>query len=351
MMSHFAVYAFQRGSPGWLLGVVLMVACNGGPADHSDARVTVATHLRQAPDESSTTTQHLPEGAALLDLGEVSPYLSGIYLGDTLLWEPWLRMRTLEGNTGWVFGGFVQLNKASTGETLRWRCEKRLYALFGPIPAQRLMRWAAQPITTDTALAHHLREGLALRDTLQTALRYGLRRPTPDAQPDLRWLSPYLRYLRRYRGGIAVDYGLLAREAQQTRGQQDDYFAQSCIEAYPIDSMESPLPAWVFPLSWTESASNLGAGRHQATLDRLDDALQQAPLFQPEWQRLKDLVMSDILDIERSYWQPLPKILAELDALLAQPPNCLTAQERAALALRRQMLAQGLARTDLRSGR
>lgn len=334
----------------WLLGV-LFAACHGGSADISVLRVTGTTSLRQTPEENGEIIQSLRVGEALFEVGEVSPYLSGIYSGGSLLWEPWLRVRTSDGQTGWVFGGLVKPDGRTAEETLRWRHEKRLQALFGTAHAQHLTRWTAQAVSSDSALAEHLRTGLALRDTLQIALRYGLRRPTPEAQPDLRWLDEYLRYFRRYRGGIALDYSALAREAQQTKGPQDDYFAQLCLRLYPIDSMESPLPVWVFPISWTESASNLGAGHHWATLRSLEHAFRQAPLFESEWERLKNLVLVDILDNERSYWQPLPKVLAELDQIRAHPPACLTQQERTAIDLRRQMLARGMARTDLRSGR
>lgn len=334
----------------WLL-VVWFSACHNDSANVSALRVVGPTSLRQTPEENGIIIRPLRVGEALTDLGEVSPYLWGIYSGGTLLWEPWLRVRTSDGQTGWVFGGLVKLEGQTVEETLRWQHEKRLQALFGTLYAQRLLRWSAQDVGTDTALAQHLRTGLALRDTLQVALRYGLQRPTPEAQPDLRWLDEYLRYFRRYRGGIALDYGALAREAQQTEGQQDDYFAQLCLRLYPIDSMESPLPVWVFPMSWTESASNLGAGHHWATLRSLDQALGEAPLFEAEWERLKNLVLEDILNDERSYWQPLSRVLVELDQILAHPPACLTPQERATLGLRRQMLVRGMARTDLRSGR
>lgn len=334
----------------WLLGV-WFTACHSGSADTSTLRVTGATSLRQIPEENGAIIRPLRIGEALSDVGEVSPYLSGIYSGSLLLWEPWLRVRTSGGQTGWVFGGLVKPDWRTEEEMLRWRYAKRLQAFLGAAHAQHLIRWSTQAVSSDSALAEHLRTGLALRDMLQTALRYGLRRPTPEAQPDLRWLEEYLRYFRRYRGGIALDYSALAHEAQQTKGQQDDYFARLSLQLYPIDSMESPLPAWVFPMNWTESASNLGAGHHWATLRSLDQAFRQAPLFEAECERLKNLVLVDILDNERSYWQPLSKVLAELDQIRAHPPSCLTQQERTALDLRRQMLARGMARTDLRSGR
>ncbi len=295
--------------------------------------------------------RHLPVGAPLFDAAAVSPYLAGIFLGDTLLWEPWLRARTLDGQTGWVFGGAVAPVGLTAEQTAQWRQRKRMQALFGPDHTQRLLEWAETTLLTDTAVAQHLQQGLALREALENALRYGLRRPNPEAQPNLRWLNDYLRYMRLYRGGIALDFNLLGQMARQTVGEEDDCFAHLGQYLYPLDSMESPLPIWVFALSWTESVSNLGSGQHRAALQRMGDALQRAPLFRSEIERFKRALLEDILDDQRAYWQALPRLLAELDQILAEPPTCLNEQERAALQLRRAMLAQGRARTDLRSGR
>jgi hypothetical protein len=295
--------------------------------------------------------RELAAGTELVDLGGVSPYLTGIYLGDTLCWEPWLRVRTLEGHTGWVFGAAVQPVALSDTALDHWVHRKRLQALFGVEHTERLLRWARQEVSTDTALVDHLRQGLALREALQMALGQALPGGDSELRPDWRWLKEYLRYFRWYREGLALDYGRLAHLAQGTQGGQDDTYLQLCLQAYPIDSMESPLPVWVFPLSWTQSTSNLGAGQHLALLRAIDRAFQQAPLFGLELEHLKRLLLDDILDADRAYWQPLPRILAELDQLLAEPPRCLQEHERVALRLRRAMLAKGQARTDLRSGR
>ncbi len=343
----------------WLYcgGLVLWIggnaACTPSPrrSESSDLVTTHLTQLRREPRENGSVLRELAAGTELVDLGGVSPYLTGIYLGDTLCWEPWLRVRTLEGHTGWVFGATVQPVALSDTALDHWVHRKRLQALLGVERAAQLLRWAGQEISTDTALADHLRQGLALREALQTALSQAFADGASKPRPDWRWLKEYLRYFRWYREGLALDYGRLAHLARGTQGGQDDTYLQLCLQAYPIDSMESPLPVWVFPLGWTQSASNLGAGRHLALLRAIDSAFQQAPLFDSELEHLKRLLLDDILDADRAYWQPLPRILAELDQLLAEPPSCLQEHERSALRLRRAMLAQVQARTDMRSGR
>jgi len=335
----------------WVLG--WSAACEGSSRGGGsfDLITTRPTQLRSEPREDGLVLRELAAGAELVDLGGVSPYLTGIYLGDTLCWEPWLRVRALDGPTGWVFGATVQPVALSDTAREHWVHRKRLQALFGVEHTERLLRWARQEVSTDTALVDHLRQGLALREALQMALGQALPGGDSELRPDWRWLKEYLRYFRWYREGLALDYGRLAHLAQGTQGGQDDTYLQLCLQAYPIDSMESPLPVWVFPLSWTQSTSNLGAGQHLALLRAIDRAFQQAPLFGLELEHLKRLLLDDILDADRAYWQPLPRILAELDQLLAEPPRCLQEHERVALRLRRAMLAKGQARTDLRSGR
>jgi len=335
----------------WVLG--WSAACEGSSRGGGsfDLITTRPTQLRSEPREDGLVLRELAAGAELVDLGGVSPYLTGIYLGDTLCWEPWLRVRALDGPTGWVFGATVQPVALSDTALDHWVHRKRLQALVGVEHTERLLRWARQEVSTDTALVDHLRQGLALREALQMALGQALPGGDSELRPDWRWLKEYLRYFRWYREGLALDYGRLAHLAQGTQGGQDDTYLQLCLQAYPIDSMESPLPVWVFPLSWTQSTSNLGAGQHLALLRAIDRAFQQAPLFGLELEHLKRLLLDDILDADRAYWQPLPRILAELDQLLAEPPSCLQKHERSALRLRRAMLAQGQARTDLRSGR
>jgi len=335
----------------WVLG--WSAACEGSSRGGGsfDLITTRPTQLRSEPREDGLVLRELAAGAELVDLGGVSPYLTGIYLGDTLCWEPWLRVRALDGPTGWVFGATVQPVALSDTALDHWVHRKRLQALVGVEHTERLLRWARQEVSTDTALVDHLRQGLALREALQMALGQALPGGDSELRPDWRWLKEYLRYFRWYREGLALDYGRLAHLAQGTQGGQDDTYLQLCLQAYQIDSMESPLPVWVFPLSWTQSTSNLGAGQHLALLRAIDSAFQQAPLFNSELEHLKHLLLDDILDADRAYWQPLPRILAELDQLLAEPPSCLQKHERSALRLRRAMLAQGQARTDLRSGR
>jgi len=333
-----------------LLGVF---AC-GSPA-RTDLVVRFSSELREQPDAGSPVVCPLPEGSELADLHETSRFLTTISLADSLRQEPWLRVETADGHAGWVFGGVVVPSDLEPAGERRWFFEKRTSALFGPALSAQVWAWADQPApATDTALAGYLREGLHLCDTMNRMLAHAVSRGVGEAPADLTWLQGPMRYFfvqHTPAPHLFPDFRLLARAVAGTRGGQDDNFARIGFAAYPLDSVESALPAWVFPLSLEESCSNLGAGFHLDLLKKIDEALLAGDLFRPELLRWKDQILADILDDSRTYWQPLEKILAELDQIVSARLACLSDRDRLALEARRGMFSVGMVRMDLRSGK
>ncbi len=179
-------------------------------------------------------------------------------------------------------------------------------------------------------------------------------RDAASAPADLSWLREPMRYFfiqPAPRPCLYPDYRLVARAATKTRGEHDDRFAGIGLAAYPLDSVESVLPAWVFPLGLEESCSNLGAGQHLNMLRKIEEVLLAGGLFRPEHLRWKDQILADILDNSRSYWQPKEKILAELDQIVEARLGCLSDRDRLALNARRGMFEASSVRMDLRSGK
>ncbi len=333
-----------------LLGVV---AC-GSPV-RTDLIVRFSSELREQPDAGSPVVCSLPEGSKLADLHVTSRFLAAISLEDSLRQEPWLRVQTADGQTGWIFGGVVVPSGLKTAEAERWVFEKRTQALFGPALSARI--WAlADRISpaTDTAFAAHLRETLLLRDTMNQVLARAVSRDAASAPANLTWLEEPMRHFFVQHIPVPqlfADFRLIARTAAGTRGKQDDHFARLGLAAYPLDSVESALPAWVFPLGLEESCSNLGAGFHLNLLTEISATLQAGDLFQPELLRWKDRILADMLDNSRTYWQPKEKILAELDRIVAAGLGCLSDRDLLALKARRGMFASGSVRMNLRSGK
>jgi len=330
-----------------------LVAC--GSSVRTDLVVQFSTELREQPDAGSPVVCPLLAGAELADMHETSRFFASVSLADSLRMEPWLRVQTADGRPGWVFGGVVAPSGLGSVAARQWLLEKRAQTLFGPTLSAQMWEWAGRraPLT-DTAFAGHFRAALHLRDTMNQILARSVSRDAASAAADLTWVQepmPYFFVQHTPAPRLFTDFRLIARAAAGTRGEQDDQLARIGFSAYPLDSVESALPAWVFPLGLEESCSNLGAGFHLKILEEISAALQTGDLFRPELLRWKDQVLADILDDSRTYWQPKGKILAELDQIVATQLGCLSDRDRLALEARRGMFKAGRVRMDLRSGK
>lgn len=334
----------------FLFGVV---AC-GSPV-RTDLVVQFSTELREQPDAGSPVVCTLPEGSELADLRETSRFLTSVSLVDSLRREPWLRVQTTGGRSGWVFGGVVAPLNLEPAAVRHWFHEKRTQALFGPALSAQIWKQAERKApASDTIFAAQLREALHLTDTMNRMLARAVSRDAASAAADLTWLQEPMRYFfvqHTPAPRLFTDFRLIARAAAGTRGEQDDQFARIGFAAYSLDSVESALPAWVFPLGLEESCSNLGAGFHLKMLTEISAALQTGALFRTELLLWKDQILADMLDDSRTYWQPKGKILAELDQIVAAQLSCLSERDRLALEARRGMFSAGRVRMDLRSGK
>ena len=306
--------------------------------------VSYPVSLREQADEKSAEIEQLERGAALVDLNRVSRFLTSIYLDGRLRQEPWLRVETNSGRQGWVFAGAVLPEGANTDQQLNWVMEKRFQALFGPHLFQRWKVWTSRKdIATDSAFAQVLREGKALQDTLNQLMATLATRDQGQTPPDMYWLgetAPYFmiqQIANQSSYCLFLDFKAVAQQAAQTSGDQDDQFVQIGFLAFPLDSIESVLPTWVFPLSLEESCSNLGAGKHLEVLLAIEHALQKGQFFQPELIALKNEILNDMLDKDRTYWQPQEKILPELKQIRKARLSCLTARDQLALEARQAM--------------
>ena len=67
--------------------------------------------LRQNADTRSEILQELDEGEAILYLNEKSNFTEKINLRGEIFDEPWLKVKTSENITGWVYGGAIKYEK------------------------------------------------------------------------------------------------------------------------------------------------------------------------------------------------------------------------------------------------
>ncbi len=306
--------------------------------------VNFPVSLRAAPDEESAEIESLKTGTYLVDLQELSNFISSVYLDDSLYKEPWIRVQTAGKKQGWVFAGALRLPNSNAQTQHEWLLAKRFEACFGKQLTRDWHAWKLQtPVNNDAAFAKILLEGLRLRDTLNQLIAYHVTRDPNQSPPDFFWLGPYSPFFIIQQIGdgtgyyLFLDYRQIVRQAAQTTGRQDDLFAQAGVAAFPLDSIESPFPIWVFPLSTEESASNLGAGHHLHCLQAIDKAWQSGPDFHPELRRMTEALLADVLDVSRKYWQPREKILAELEKIRTTKLICLNDRDRLALEERFKM--------------
>ncbi len=341
---------------------LFVFACQNQPETAPDKILSLRhpTALRQQASEKSAELEQLRPAHELLDLGKVSQGLSGIYFGDSLYLEPWLLVRTSSEKTGWVFAGAVQLARADAAQQQEWTLSKRFEACFGAPLTQAWQQWRAEPPgSADSTFARHLQRGFALRDTVNLGLTGQVSRDPAQYPIDFFWLEKCFPFFQVQYLGAANQFALFAdfRQigivAQKTAGTQDDLFVSAAVAAFPLDSIESPFPAWVFPLSLEASASNLGAGKHLSCLQTMHRAWQAGPAFRPALRQLTEQLLADILDGNREYWQPQTLILAELGAILNGNFANFNHRDRLALQARYAMFEQPEAngiRLNLRTG-
>lgn len=338
-----------------LLFLLLFVACKNAKSDESQLIVTVGqTVLRAKPFEKSPELAVLEKGQSVTDLGEVSANESQLDLHGKSYQTPWIKVRSADGNIGWVQAMALKPKENPS----KWMLQKKLECYFGKAIADRraMLMESQDQVATESQLAQAWQESRGLRDTFGILLS---RRPETGFQTQYAWLGaalPGFLYQKVGDSGspyLFADFKFWYEKALKTKGEQDDAYFQTCLAAFPFDSIESFFPVWKFQVSDTKSASQLGAGYHQSMLNQIDKAIESNGLFASDLQDLKEQLLEDVFDKDIEYWQDKEKILNELSQILAQPPKCLDVHTLESLAIRKKMFESPLENgitVNLRSG-
>lgn len=296
--------------------------------------------LRAEPGPEGAVLRRLAAGARLSDLGQVSDFTTAIRLGGIAYNEPWLYVRTRSGEQGWVYAGGLEFGGQDGGAALPPRLlEKRLQTLFGPATTDRMAayRLAFEGVETADSFAQVYREGVALRDECIRQLQTAGNRSPESPSPDLFWLQEALPgfipqlVAEKTSYYLFADYRQWRKSARHTPETDDDAFVDLCLAAFPEDSIEFFFPAWTIQTSDYGGHSLLGRGIHHRLLRQMDKALAQSDRFRPEIEALKKKILTDVTSPDVTYWEPVDRIVRELEAILAQPPACLLRNDRIAL--------------------
>jgi hypothetical protein len=346
-MSHFA----------WkiLTLTLLLAACKDGAHSEDQNIITEkAVSLREEPSEKGREIVFIQPGEVLLDLGETSSHESQIMVGKQVYQTPWIRVETPDKQSGWVLAWALR----PVRKQVDWLLQKRIECYFGKVlAAKRNSLWQTiEKAETASKLSETWRASAAFRDTTLLLLA---QRSEGNISLEYDWLNellPGFIFQKSETGDRSLLFAAFEfwhQKALKTNGLEDDVFFETCFLAYPKDHIESFFPAWKFQLSETESASQLGTGVHLKMLQQIDQVLETGRLFVPELETLKDQLLEDIFDKGVQYWQSKEKILAELDQIIANPPQCLNPQELESLGIRQNMFRDPVSNgivVNLRSG-
>lgn len=338
-----------------LVFLLCLFACKQGQAPENQLVVREDhSSLRAEPSEKSREIAPLRKNDGLKDLGEVGPAESRISVAGELVQSPWVKVQTADNQTGWVLAWAIRPDVGPE----EWLLQKRLRCYVGPTLSEQcnVLTKGFLAVETDEQMAKLWSASQHLRDTLVQLLA---KRPQNEARLQFDWLNDVLpgflfqKNTENAAPQLFAEFSVWHQKALKTKGLQDDVYFQTSLETFPPDGIESPFPVWVFQLSETGFASQLGKGQHLAMLQKVAENLREAPLFQTQWMQMKEQLLDDVFQPSVRYWQSQEKILQELEQILDLPPACLNAREREALQIRRKMFedptSNGIV-LDLRSG-
>mgnify|MGYP000075322918 CR=1 FL=1 len=325
----------------------------GNPAASPLAVKTDRTPLRESPGENGKVLQELEKGALLLDLGEVSDFMTHLTVQGVSYFEPWLKVEAGKNLRGWVYAGAVDFGNDTTR-----LAGKRFQALLGKALYQQTQQWRQgfENIRSQQELADHYLKGKTLRDSLIGRL------PESDGTappPDLFWIKPMLPAFepQLVAEGTAyylfTDYRAWLKKAGQTPEREDDAFFQFCTQVFPEDSIEYFYPAW-FMQTWDYGGSSLlGRGIHLRLLEAANRVCTTNTPFRSEILRLKAEMINDMTQEGVEYWEQPEKIIQELDSILERNFEILDDTDRIALSTKRKHFEEPAAhgiKTGLGSG-
>lgn len=299
--------------------------------------------LREQPGENGAVLKTISKGETLYDLEEVSNFSTRIELEGKAYNEPWLKVETSEGESGWVYACPLFFQMEKPGKLSGFLMEKKLEMLVGQYNAQRLKIYKESYYNVNTAagFASVYKTGRNLRDTLVTMLETKVE-PEPDNRmPDLFWLNQtfpgYLPQLVAEGSAYYLfeDYREFLQLANKTPGTEDDEFLEVCLTAFPEDSIEYFYPAWKIQTWDYGGHSLLGRGIHDAMLSKLDKLLKKSDLFLEQIDDMRQDILNDMTGSYVTYWETSDKILEEIDAILKADYELLSDQDKIALETRK----------------
>lgn len=310
--------------------------------------LTISSRQAIIRDEADPTAKEITrysQGSTIDYLGELTTYTTLMRIQGIDHEEPWLKVKTMDGQTGWIYGGSVRFNGLSDQKLSEMVFDKRLKKTFGEDLSSQIKIYQKEMRDLQTTAAFRMlyKRGAKLRDALEAQLNEKLKLSASDSLPDFFWLNESLsgflvhlvdsgRVYQLYR-----DFAHWNRLAEATTEAEDNLLIAPFLVAYQTDSIEYSQPDWRLALSEEETYSLLGRGLHKATLDALQAALQGSNGFEQELNQLKNKLLDDI-SLSSDFWEDQDAILEELQAILDTEYEILGKEDLVELSARLKML-------------
>lgn len=289
--------------------------------------------LRAAPGPEGKEIAQLPKGTVLIDQNEMSDFTSKIKLRGIQFDEPWLKVKTKEELTGWIYAGGVHFHLNDDNKKARLLMQRRLKVLFGEV-ADEILNYQqsyTQVQSTQDFITNY-RKGNQLRDTLVQLLE--TRIPVDhDQLPDLFWLK---EAMPAYQPALVAegtlyylfkDFKTLKEKASQTDGKEDDAFCDLMLAVHAMDSVEYFFPSW-FLQTWDYGGySMLGQGIHFDILTKIEGLKNQNNPFKDEYIEIKDELLNDMTNQYVEYGEGSVKIINEIKRILSANFSVLTTND------------------------
>ncbi|MEL6924393.1 MAG: SH3 domain-containing protein [Bacteroidota bacterium] len=317
--------------------------------------------LRDAPGIEGKVITELSRGTRLLDLGEISDFTTKVKLRGIAYDEPWIKVKTSDGQEGWIFPGGLKMLNTSLSEANRAIIDRRLQAMFGVALSNNIAAYRGQfeSAKDDASFAVAYDVGERLRDTMVRVLENYAVYEDEYTPQDLFWLN---HALPGYVTSLAAegtqyylfcDFKAMGRKASQTTGSTDDAFVQLNYSIHPLDSVGYFFPVW-FMQTWDYGGhSLLGKGHHFDVLQQMEALHQRGPLFKKPLAAIKAKLLEDITADYVEYWQSQEEILAELRRIQEADFTILSQADKVAIATRAKMFEHpedNNIRVNLRAG-
>ena len=353
-----------------VVGIALLFpACQSGSDDQGSAGASIADNTVQvtSDDQVSFTVQveglrlragagpeaqvirTLTRGELLIDGREVSDFTTPIRLRGIDFDEPWIKVHTTDGETGWVYGGALNPAMQASPEAASLLLDKRLTTFFGESLTRKIQDYRDQYAVAKTSdqLAAVYLDGANISAQMNPVLEERITVEDYDQLPDLFWLEqafPAYQPTLVAEGTIYylfADYRDWLEKARLTQGTEDDDFVAIALDLFPQDSIAHFYPAY-FLQTWDYGGhSLLGRGIHLDLLTRLEEAWQGGEsAFAPAIRNMTRGIVEDITNVDNTYWEGQTAIAGELKSILDRDWDVLTTEDEIALRARTQQFAE-----------